>query len=578
MEYKTIILKFFKKDNNILTSITDIEGEPSSLIHLTTKEKLYKEEIKQLMIKNELMNETEDILINDVNINNVFVENNMTINITIIKHGEYKNSNSNNTKISCNFSKNIIILILLSVFLLPVLLIVFAGSKLFNLIILWLISLIGFIFFIISIYYYETTREIENDNIRLKEINDMKSIFLANMSHELKTPLSNIIGLTELLLTKTDTIIIEEEYTFMKDIKLSAESIYKLINDILIFSKSIGGHIQLEYIDFDLDKLLFDIFSLLTIKIKEKNMKIKINNKNIKEYYFPHLLKGDPSKMKHIILNLLTNAIKFSHENKKIDIVIDFKLVPPENRKLNLTISIIDEGIGIEENKIDKIFIPFQQADISTTRVYGGTGLGLSICNQLVNQMNGNLKVQSKFNEGSKFSINIPFTISKNIKENVNILESINDKKINLYNYSNLINNKIEKEEEVKEKKEEIIIKKSSLIIIKEKLKELQHINILVATDKVTNNLMKIFLRFPNFTINIIEEGTEYKNIHLLFVNIKYKYLYKKLIKNNKNIKMILFLKTKDKNNIPEMEDLIINMPINPLNLYSNIYKLLSSE
>lgn len=569
MNYNTIIFKFFiQNTENILTSIKDVEGEPFSLIHVTDKRKIYKNEIKQIIINNELMEKKDDLLINNTHINHIFIDNNITINITILKGNNIQKYNYN---IRCHFSRNIMFLLLLCVFFLPILLIIFSNSLLLNLVVIWLISLIGFVFFILSIFYYESTLEIEDDNKRLKEINNMKSIFLANISHELKTPLSNIIGLSELLLDKTDNIIIEEEYIFMKDIKISAESIYKLINDILIFSKSISGNIELEYIDFDLDKLLFDIFSLLTIKIKEKNIKIHINNKNINEYSFPHILKGDPTKIKHIILNLLTNAIKFSYDDKDIDIIIDFKLIPPLNRKMNFMISIIDEGIGIENDKIEKIFIPFQQADISTTRKYGGTGLGLSICNQLVNQMKGNLKVQSKINEGSKFSFNIPLNVSKNIKENKNILININNIKSDVYNYKNLINNEI-----IIEEKKEIIINiiKSPIAIIKEKIKELEHINVLIATDKITSKLIKIFLNFENITINIKDDNEKYKDINLLFINLQNKNIHKKLIKHNNNMKIIL-INNKNKNVNLGIEDLIINIPINPFNFYTNLYKLL---
>ena len=327
--YKSIIFKLTIKDNENAQEINDINGEPLTIVHITENNRLFYKEIKEIMKKNNLMNENDDILFENKPIKYLVIDKDLNINLTILKNQKINNNLNIIDKINLKSvlkKNNIVIGILLLIFFaLPILMITFSDSLILNLIIIWIISLIGFILFIISMIYYESTSHIEKDNKRLSEINNMKSLFLANMSHELKTPLSNVIGLSELILTKKNNIITKEEYNFVKDIKLSAESIYTLVNDILLFSKSVSGHIELEVLQFDLDSLLLSIISLITIKLKEKNINLKINNMIVSLYSFPYLLKGDPNKIKHILLNLLTNAIKFSHNNSNIDIIVEYK-------------------------------------------------------------------------------------------------------------------------------------------------------------------------------------------------------------------------------------------------------------
>lgn len=226
-----------------------------------------------------------------------------------------------------------------------------------------------------------------------------KQQFLSNMSHEIRTPMNAIIGFTKVLL-KSDLSVKQMEY--LSAIKLSGDALIVLINDILDLAKVEAGKMSFEQIPFRMELSIFAMLHLFETKIQEKNLKLKIEYDND----IPKVLLGDPVRLHQIILNLVSNALKFTNKGC---ITVAVKLVSEDDNSAQIYFAVSDTGIGIEEGKLTKIFENFQQATSGTSRIYGGTGLGLAIVKQLVEPQGGTVLVESEVNVGSKFSFVLSF-------------------------------------------------------------------------------------------------------------------------------------------------------------------------
>lgn len=238
-----------------------------------------------------------------------------------------------------------------------------------------------------------------------------KQQFLSNMSHEIRTPMNAIIGFTKVVL-KTDLKSKQKEY--LQAIKTSGDALIVLINDILDLAKVDSGKMSFEKVPFKMAKSIAAMMNLFDLKSQEKNVQlIKLYDSKI-----PQILIGDPVQLHQIILNLVSNALKFTTKGK---ITVSVKLLEENENEVVIAFSVSDTGIGIEENKIGTIFENFQQASSGTSRIYGGTGLGLAIVKQLVEGQNGSVSVKSTVGQGSDFSFKLTFQ-----KTNVN-LESIEE-------------------------------------------------------------------------------------------------------------------------------------------------------
>lgn len=275
-----------------------------------------------------------------------------------------------------------------------------------NITIKWLLLLnsIFIIGVILFLCYQKREKKIYIELQTAESASKEKSMFLSRMSHEIRTPMNGIIGMTEIAkMSISDSAKLED---CLNKIKLSSDYLLSLINDILDMSRIENGKMELCQKTFDLRLFADRIYGMFAQKANSANLEFKVNTTQI---YAPIVI-GDELRLSQIVVNIVSNALKFTPENGKV--LVEIKQQKQEGSKSMVTITITDTGLGMTEEFQSRIFEPFEQADPSTAYQYGGTGLGLAISSCLIQLMNGNISIQSEPGKGSIFTIQLELSIS----------------------------------------------------------------------------------------------------------------------------------------------------------------------
>ena len=299
---------------------------------------------------------------------------------------------------------------------------------------LWIIDLAPIVLAIVASFAGRALDLINQKNVeanerymqmaKLREMadaaNKSKGEFLANMSHEIRTPMNAIIGMSYLM---KKTTLNEKQKDYNHKIEVSARNLLRIIDDILDFSKIEAGKLTLEHSNLFLDELISEVSDAVNVKLQNKN---EVELVTSVDPLIPPVILGDSVRLRQVLLNLTDNAAKFT---KAGEVKLSAKLVKKLSYGLIIHFSVEDTGIGISQEQIEKLFSPFQQADLSTTRKFGGTGLGLVICKRIVEMMDGELMVESKVGKGSRFAFNAFFSLANLKEDNTEVTVSMKGRK-----------------------------------------------------------------------------------------------------------------------------------------------------
>ncbi len=261
----------------------------------------------------------------------------------------------------------------------------------------------------VVIVRYEDITQRKRAEATIREARDVaeraahaRSAFLANMSHEIRTPMNAVLGFVELVL---DTELSVEQRRALELVRSSSEALLTILNDILDYSKIEAEHLELETIPFDLPKVVHATANLLAVRAREKHLELTVDvTPDV-----PHLVRGDPTRVRQVLMNLIGNAIKFTEQG---EVAVSAVVAGGDTNRASVRFRVRDTGIGISEDQLASIFREFSQADASMTRRYGGTGLGLAISRKLVALMGGELTVTSEVGRGSEFGFTLSFPIA----------------------------------------------------------------------------------------------------------------------------------------------------------------------